>query len=300
MKKIITSLYLFVFILTLSCGPGVSSKKSTSNISSEKKKSTIANVKSTTNTSINKNDSVSINNPLLFKDSIAFDNGINIKWKKKGNGAKLKTGQVVLIDYLTALKDGSLVDGNRLLGISQTPYMVGFNYKTKGWDLALKELRIGDQVRINIPSELCYGKKGFGELIPPNSENIIALKVLAELNPSYIKKGIKVWKIRKADDSNTMDFDLNTQLGFHFFASTANTKNIINTYKNNSLNRINYNDLSNNNLFKFSLKNVKAGQQLYIVASPYFSDHLGDFSIKNHSNEQVFFNVDVISIEASK
>ena len=56
------------------------------------------------------------------------------------------------------------------------PFMVGFNMQTKGWDIALRQLKVGDFAEIIIPSELARGSKGIEGLIPPNADNILKIR----------------------------------------------------------------------------------------------------------------------------
>jgi len=286
-------LFILLFIV-FSCGEAVKSKKSTANETLINRKSKSKNVDS-------KIDSIrKISNKIIIKDSISYKNGIEIKWKNRGEGEKLKSGEVVFINFLVDLEDGTHVGGNLLMkDVRSYPIMVGFNNETKGLDFALKELTVGDVATIKIPSNLAYGKKGFG-LIPSNENLIVAIKILKRIKPSISNKDFKVWNIQKSNATSSLEFNLNTELGFHFLASSKYKKNIINTLNEKSLNKLKYNELSKNNLFKKVLKNSKSGRKLFILTTKDFKYDLGDFSLGKHANSEVFFYVNVLSVKVSK
>ena len=289
--KIIPFILLFI---VLSCGEAVKSKKSTANAS-------LINRKSKSKNADSKIDSTRrISKKITIKDSISYKNGIEIKWKNRGEGEKLKSGEVVFITSIVALEDGTPIQANLSpKNVRSYPIMVGFNNETKGLDFALQELTVGDVVTIKIPSELAFGKKGFG-VIPPNENLIVAIKVLNREKPILTNKGFKVWEIRKSNLTNSLEFNLNTELGFHFLASTKDKKNIIYTLNKKSLNKLKYNELSKNNLFKKVLKNSKSGRKLFILTTKDFKYDLGDFSLGKHANSEVFFYVNVLSVNVSK
>ena len=93
-------------------------------------------------------------------DVLRMKNGITIKWFKKGRGEKLKYGNFIKIDYRVLLADNNIVDGNHLINKPSVPFMVGFKMQTSGWDIVLKELKVGDFVEVFIPSQLARGEKG--------------------------------------------------------------------------------------------------------------------------------------------
>ena len=98
----------------------------------------------------------------VIVDSLKSEYGIDLLWVSKGDKKdRLKSGDVVLIDYLLTLEDGTLIHSNRSVNAKQVPFMVGYNMQTKGWDLALEKMHIGDEAKVIIPPGLAYGKKGF-------------------------------------------------------------------------------------------------------------------------------------------
>ena len=95
-----------------------------------------------------------------IENTKSFDNGIIISWLKHGKGEVVSKGDVILIDYKVTLKDGSLVDGNHLWKKETFPFVVGYQMQTKGWDFAIKNMKVGDFARVLIPANLARGEKG--------------------------------------------------------------------------------------------------------------------------------------------
>ena len=133
-----------------------------------------------------------------------------IEWFERGDGESIKAGDLISIDYKVRLKDGSIVDGNHLLKMESLPFLVGYNMQTKGWDIALKEMNVGDFARIKIPSHLARGEKGVNGLIPPNADNFLTIRILSKIKPDRVADGTKVWileenKNNKEKTNETID-----------------------------------------------------------------------------------------------
>lgn len=47
-----------------------------------------------------------------------------------------------------------------------------------GFKEALQQMKVGDQVIVWIPSELAYGSRGAGGVIPPNTDLIFRMEML--------------------------------------------------------------------------------------------------------------------------
>ncbi|PKR80088.1 hypothetical protein CW751_11320 [Brumimicrobium salinarum] len=133
-------------------------------------------------------------------DTLTLQNGIRITYFKKGSGPKLKKGEMIKIDYRAKLEDGTVFDGNHLVKKKSIPYLVGWNQQTKGWDIALQELKVGDDVDIFLPAAYARGEKGIKGLVPPNANNIISLRIIERFEPTKVVDDIQIWKYDELDE----------------------------------------------------------------------------------------------------
>lgn len=185
------------------------------------------------NSSLEEIDSLSNKNHVLDTVGInekTFENGLRIKWFEKGVGDKLKKNDLVALDYRNQLEDGSVYDGNHLVKKAYIPFMVGWNQQTLGWDLALKELRVGDEVEIFIPAKLARGEKGIPGVVPPNSPNILLLKVVKKLEPDYAEDGIRSWIVDKTKEDRT-PIGYDSEVSIHYWVSSESKPRYDNSYK---------------------------------------------------------------------
>lgn len=169
-------------------------------------------------------------------DNKELSNGIKIKWFEHGEGEKVKSGDMIDIDYKVLLEDGDVVDGNHLMERPSFPFMVGFQMQNEGWDLALQELKVGDFVEIFLPSKYARGKKSIDGLIPENANNILKLRVLNLNEPTRVIDGTRVW-LMDEEPKNTDMFSYDKRVLFHCWASSPTNPLYFNTeWENNPYN----------------------------------------------------------------
>ncbi|MDB4516934.1 FKBP-type peptidyl-prolyl cis-trans isomerase [Crocinitomicaceae bacterium] len=152
-------------------------------------------------------------------DDMVLSNGIKIKWFKHGSGDVIENGQMVNIDYKVYLENGEMIDGNSLRKQKSFPYMVGFKMQP-GWDIAMRELRIGDHVEIFMPYQLSRGDKEIEGLIPAKSNNIIKLHILGiQEADQEVDGGTRVWMMNE-NKNNKTTFGPDKRIYFHCYIST--------------------------------------------------------------------------------
>lgn len=168
--------------------------------------------------------------PEKASDTLKLDNGIIITYFNKGKGETLKKGDMVKIDYRAKLTDGTVFDGNSLVKKPTIPFLVGWNQQTPGWDIAMEHLHVGDDVDIFLPSKYARGKAGIKGIVPPNSDNIISMKIVEKFEPTEEIDGIKIWKydeFSKPGDSIKMG----DEVYINYWASSESTPRYDNNYK---------------------------------------------------------------------
>jgi FKBP-type peptidyl-prolyl cis-trans isomerase len=160
----------------------------------------------------------------------SLENGIRIKWFERGDGPAVKKNDLVAIDYRNQLEDGTVYDGNHLIKKAFIPFMVGWNLQTPGWDIALKELNVGDEVEIFIPANLARGEKGIPGVVPPNSNNILLLKVVKIMEPDFTEDDIRIWIVEKTKEDRT-EIGYESEVDIHYWVSSETKPRYDNSYK---------------------------------------------------------------------
>jgi peptidylprolyl isomerase len=57
-------------------------------------------------------------------------------------------------------------------------FKLGVGQVIKGWDEGIAKLRVGDHAILVIPSNLAYGAKGAGDVIPPDANLIFVVEIV--------------------------------------------------------------------------------------------------------------------------
>ena len=95
---------------------------------------------------------------------------------QKGTGRPPKDGDQVSILYIGKLTDGTVFDSSEFHNNQPFTFTVGGGGVIKGWDLAVRKMRLNKSMIVEIPSKLGYGIKGAGNgKIPPNSNLIFKM-----------------------------------------------------------------------------------------------------------------------------
>ncbi|HUH50764.1 MAG TPA: peptidylprolyl isomerase [Flavobacterium sp.] len=96
------------------------------------------------------------------------DSGLFYKIIEKGNGAKAQKGKTVSVHYTGALENGDVFDSSYKRN-EPIDFVLGTGQVISGWDEGISLLNVGDKARFVIPSNLGYGSRGAGGVIPPNA-----------------------------------------------------------------------------------------------------------------------------------
>lgn len=108
---------------------------------------------------------------------VTTPSGLKIDVIKEGNGPQPRPGQTVVVHYTGTLQDGKKFDSSRDRG-EPFSFQLGAGQVIKGWDEGLAAMKIGSRARLTIPSNLGYGPRGAGGVIPPNATLIFDVELL--------------------------------------------------------------------------------------------------------------------------
>ena len=240
-----------------------------------------------------KGNSLKTNKKVIAKEKLP--NGEQIQWFEKGNGAQLKTGDMVMIDYRVELPDGSVVDGNHLLKKASFPYLLGFQMQP-GWDAALEKLHVGDFAKISIPSQQARGNKGVDGLIPRNADNYLIVRVLNIEKPNATIDGVKVWLLEE-NKKNKIRFKEGKTMTIHSMVSSPTNPLYYNSYRDNKPFTFRFEDYGIVPGLKKALTNAKKSDRLYIyVPAEQAYGNKGYLDIVQ-PNEPLFYNVLVMDVQ---
>jgi peptidylprolyl isomerase len=108
---------------------------------------------------------------------VTTPSGLKIESVKQGNGPQPQKGQTVTVHYTGTLENGTKFDSSRDRG-APFEFQVGMGQVIPGWDEGLMIMKVGDRAKLTIPSQLGYGARGAGNVIPPNATLIFDVELL--------------------------------------------------------------------------------------------------------------------------
>ncbi|MFO1271582.1 MAG: FKBP-type peptidyl-prolyl cis-trans isomerase [Rubrivivax sp.] len=101
-----------------------------------------------------------------------------------GSGAEATAGQNVRVHYTGWLHDpqaanqrGRKFDSSKDRG-QPFAFPLGAGHVIRGWDEGVQGMKVGGTRVLTIPSELGYGARGAGGVIPPNATLVFEVELL--------------------------------------------------------------------------------------------------------------------------
>ena len=105
------------------------------------------------------------------------DSGLRYQIIQKGDGKQAEKGKTVSVHYKGQLPDGTVFDSSYKRN-KPLEFPVGVGHVIAGWDEGIQLLQVGDKARMVIPSDLAYGERGAGGVIPPNAVLIFDVELM--------------------------------------------------------------------------------------------------------------------------
>ncbi len=105
--------------------------------------------------------------------------GLTIETIQEGTGEQeVVSGDVIEVHYTGKLEDGKVFDSSVERG---TPFefQIGQGMVIAGWEQGILGMKIGEKRTLTIPSEMGYGSRGAGGIIPPNATLIFDVELIS-------------------------------------------------------------------------------------------------------------------------
>ncbi len=113
----------------------------------------------------------------IIGDTVVTATGLKYIDIKKGEGPSPKAKQLVDVHYTGWLTDGKKFDSSKDRG-KPFQFALGTGGVIAGWDQGVAGMKVGGVRKLIIPSQLGYGERGAGGLIPPNATLIFEVELL--------------------------------------------------------------------------------------------------------------------------
>lgn len=94
-----------------------------------------------------------------------------------GAGEAAVAGKNVSVHYTGWLENGKKFDSSVDRG-EPFSFPLGAGRVIKGWDEGVQGMKVGGKRKLTIPSDLGYGSRGAGGVIPPNATLIFDVELL--------------------------------------------------------------------------------------------------------------------------
>jgi FKBP-type peptidyl-prolyl cis-trans isomerase len=109
--------------------------------------------------------------------------GLEYEIIQEGDGASPKPGSMVTVHYTGWLNKDGQPSGqpfdsshNRRQPFT---FQIGVGMVIQGWDEGVMTMKIGEKRRLYIPSQLGYGKRGAGHVIPGDADLIFDVELIS-------------------------------------------------------------------------------------------------------------------------
>lgn len=103
--------------------------------------------------------------------------GLRYQIIQEGAGKKAEKGKTVSVHYKGQLADGTVFDSSYKRN-QPIDFKLGMGQVISGWDEGISLLKVGDKARFVIPSDLGYGSRGAGGVIPGDATLVFDVELM--------------------------------------------------------------------------------------------------------------------------
>ena len=104
----------------------------------------------------------------MANEAVTLKSGLKYVDIEVGEGPAAVSGKEVTVHYTGTFPNGKKFDSSRDRN-EPFAFQLGAGHVIKGWDEGVAGMRIGGKRKLYIPSNLAYGKRGAGSVIPPDA-----------------------------------------------------------------------------------------------------------------------------------
>lgn len=108
---------------------------------------------------------------------VTTQSGLKYVDQTVGTGDVAVVGKNVSVHYTGWLENGKKFDSSVDRG-QPFSFPLGAGRVIKGWDEGVQGMKVGGKRKLTIPSELGYGSRGAGGVIPPNATLVFDVELL--------------------------------------------------------------------------------------------------------------------------
>jgi FKBP-type peptidyl-prolyl cis-trans isomerase FkpA len=106
------------------------------------------------------------------------DTGLRYEDISIGEGAPCTgRGQTAIVHYTGWLENGTKFDSSRDRD-EPFSFPVACGYVIPGWDEGVQGMKVGGIRKLTVPSQLAYGERGAGGVIPPDATLVFEIELL--------------------------------------------------------------------------------------------------------------------------
>ncbi|MDC0343025.1 FKBP-type peptidyl-prolyl cis-trans isomerase [Alphaproteobacteria bacterium] len=144
---------------------------------------------------------------MCFTQSVMAD-GVQIYNNIDGEGTEIVKHSKIQVHYTGKLQDGTKFDSSFDRG-EPFSFQIGLRQVIEGWEIGLMGMKVGGKRTLIIPSELAYGERGAGDLIPPNATLTFDVEIVAVQKPGYGL--VKAAEIKSLQENGYKFIDIRTK-----------------------------------------------------------------------------------------
>ena len=108
---------------------------------------------------------------------VTMPSGLKYTDQVVGTGDVAVAGKTASVHYTGWLENGKKFDSSVDRG-QPFSFPLGAGRVIKGWDEGVQGMKVGGKRKLTIPSDLGYGSRGAGGVIPPNATLIFDVELL--------------------------------------------------------------------------------------------------------------------------